>query len=475
MRVLMALVTVLGVGVAREPAAPVEVLILSGRNNHDWRTTTPHLRQLLEQTGQFRVRVTEEPAGLTGEILKNYQALVVDYNGVRWGAVAEQAVEEFVRKGGGMVVVHAASYAFGEMEVLGDNHARTGIREAPWQEWAKMVGARWREKPPKSGHGQRHCFEVRWVDVAHPIAGGGEPFVTCDELYHQLVMEPGAHVLATAFDRVDKGGTGRDEPLLWTVQYGAGRVFHTALGHDVAAMQAPGFVASFRRGVAWAAGGVPAMALAAAPVRALVVTGGHDHDPAFYSIFDNEPGIAATVNPHPTAYRGDMQKRVDVLVLYDMVQEVAEEQKQRLEAFVEAGKGVVVLHHAIASFNNWEWWWREVVGGRYLLKPDGGQAASTYKHDVELNATPVGEHPITRGVPPMRIFDETYKGMWISPKVKVLMTTDEATSDGPLVWVSPYEKSRVVYIQLGHGREAHVHPGYRKLVTNAIRWAAGRQ
>ena len=72
------------------------------------------------------------------------------------------------------------------------------------------------------------------------------------------------------------------------------------------------------------------------------------------------------------------------------------------------------------------------------------------------------------------MWDETYKGMWISPDVKVLLKTDNPTSDGPVAWISPYAKSRVVYIQLGHGETAHLHPGYGTLVQDAIRWSAGR-
>jgi type 1 glutamine amidotransferase len=64
--------------------------------------------------------------------------------------------------------------------------------------------------------------------------------------------------------------------------------------------------------------------------------------------------------------------------------------------------------------------------------------------------------------------------MWISPQVKVLMKTDKPTSDGPVVWVCPYQKSRAVYIQLGHDHGAHLNAGYRALVHNAILWTAGR-
>jgi type 1 glutamine amidotransferase len=64
--------------------------------------------------------------------------------------------------------------------------------------------------------------------------------------------------------------------------------------------------------------------------------------------------------------------------------------------------------------------------------------------------------------------------MWISPENKVLLRTDDPTSDGPVAWISPYQKSRVIVIQLGHDRLAHEHPAYRDLVKNAILWAGGK-
>ena len=464
-------------------AGKIRALIISGQNNHDWRTTTPFLRNILEQTGKFDTRVVEEPAGLTSETLSKFQVIITDYNGPRWGATAENAVSQFVAGGGGFVVYHGASYAFGDQIILADKHVRTGLTEPPWPEYAKMVGAVW-ATDPKTGHGPRHTFPVKWVDTASPIAAGLPPtFLVDDELYQNFKFIPGVkvNVLATAFADTNMGGTGKDEPLLWTVDYGKGRVFQTALGHDIAALQMPGFVTSFARGVEWAATGsvtIPAdFALDRTQkdaIRTLLVTGGHDHETSLYAIFDPYPDLRVTVDPHPEGFRKDIDKRYDVLVLYDMVPTVTDAQKENLKRFAESGKGIVVLHHAIANFSDWEWWWKDLVGGKYLLKPEMGMAASTYKHDTEFVAEPVGKHPVTQGLPIMRMYDETYHGMWISPEVKVLLKTSEPTSDGPLVWISPYQKSRVVYIELGHGREAHINPNYRTLVHNAILWAAGR-
>jgi type 1 glutamine amidotransferase len=462
----------------------IRVLILTGRNNHDWRSTTPYLRHVLDLTGKFDVRVTETPDGVTGETLKPYDVLVANYCGPRWSPQAEKAVEEFVRGGKGLVAVHAASYSFGETSVLSENMGRTELFQPPWTQWGQMVGAVWSDADPKTGHAQRHAYEVKWQDARHPISAGlPATFRISDELYHNFRMKPGVHVLASAFDSPKIGGNGKDEPLLWTNYYGQGRVFHTALGHDLDAMQSPGFTVTYARGVEWTARDrvtLPAR-IDTNPkdpdaVRVLLVTGGHDHDAMFYNVLDSRREIRVNVDPHPVAFRNDLRKSYDVLVLYDTIQQnqLPEQHRQNLKDFVESGKGVVVLHHAIADFQDWDWWWKDVVAGRYVLKADPPLPASTYLHDVEEVVTPKPGHPISKGLAQMRLFDETYKLVWHAPDVTVLLTSDHATSDPDIAWVSPYPKSRVVYIQPGHGRETCEMPWYRQLVQRAVLWSARR-
>ncbi len=461
----------------------LRILVLSGRNNHDWRTTTPFLRKLLTDTGRFDVRVSEEPAGLTPDTLSAYDAIVVDYCGPRWGTSTEKAVESFVRSGKGMVVIHGASYAFSGLEVLGDGHVRTGLKEPAWPEYARLVGGYWPDLPTKQFHGQRHSFDVKIARKDHPIFQGmKETFVATDELYHQMTFLPETQVLATAYDDPKIGGTGKEEPMLCAVDYGKGRVFYTALGHEVPAMSEPGFVTTFVRGTEWVASGkvtLPPDVGEARPqadrLRVLVVTGGHDYEPSFYTVFegyDDWKWNHAASNQE--AFKSDLRKEYDVVVLYDFSQDLTGDARKNLQDFVEGSKGLVVLHHAIADYQAWPWWYREVVGGRYLLKPDGGTPASTYKHDQDLLVRPVGSHPVTAGIGPIHIRDETYKGMWMSPPNRILLETNNPTSDGPVAWISSYSKSRVVYLGLGHDSAAHRNPAYRALVRNSILWSGGR-
>ena len=461
----------------------IRVLIFSGRNNHDWRTTSPFLKKALVDSDRFDVRVEEEPAGITEATLAAYDALVLDYDGPRWGETTEKAVERFVQSGKGLIAVHAASYAFTGLEVLGDNHVPTGIKEPAWPEYLQMLGGWWTEGPPKTAHAPRHCFSVKLVDREHPVTQGlKESFTTSDELYHSHHMLPSVHVLATAFDDPANGGTGKDEPMIWTNQYGKGRVIYTALGHDVAAQQEPEFIATFARGTEWVATGAVTLSAEGKlpnkgpdPLRLLVVTGGHEYPTSFYTIFEGVPDLRWThaVSNH-AAFRNDIRKEYDVLVLYDFSQEITDTGKTNLRNFVESGKGLVVLHHAIADYQDWEWWWKDVVGGKYLLRPQGATPGSTYLHGQEQCVRAVKPHPITARAAVMHLWDETYKGMWISPDADVLLKTDSPTSDGPVAWISPYQRSRVVYIELGHDEGAHLYPAYRELVRDAVRWSAGR-
>ena len=161
---------ILALAAAALHAAPVRTLIFSGQNNHGWRTTTPYLEKLLSGSGRFDVRVEEEPSGVTAANMANYDLIVVDYQGPRWGAVSERAVADFVQSGKGLVVVHGSSYAFSGLDILDPGHAKTGRTEPPWPDRAQMVGGTWAAHPPASFHAPRHLFSVKFTDRDHPKA-----------------------------------------------------------------------------------------------------------------------------------------------------------------------------------------------------------------------------------------------------------------------------------------------------------------
>jgi len=206
-------------------------------------------------------------------------------------------------------------------------------------------------------------------------------------------------------------------------------------------------------------------------IRVLVVTGGHSYPTSFYTLFE-QPGIAWDhAVSSEEAYRTDLRDRYDVLVLYDMPKTLSDTGTRHFRAFAEAGRGIVVVHHAIVSYPDWDWY-RDLVGARYLERPQGGQSASTYRHDEQMRIAIARAHPVTEGLASFAVLDETYKGMWLAPTNTVLLTTDNPTGDPPVVWVSAYPRSRVVTVQPGHGPEAHRDASFRRLMLNAITWSA---
>jgi type 1 glutamine amidotransferase len=346
-----------------------------------------------------------------------------------------------------------------------------------WPAYAQMIGSTW--KAENIGHSIRHVFDVKWTDREHPIARGlPETFVANDELYHKLDLLPGAHVIARAWSDPAKGGTGKDEPMLWTTRFGQGRGVHLPLGHDLSAMAQPGFVAALTRSVEWAATGdvQPTAAKVQNPARVLVVTGGHAFPPEFFSLFENEPRITWRVAAtQADAFGSKLAGRYDTIVFHDMGETIGEKEKANLRDFVEAGGGIVSTHHAIVNYTSWPWWYQEVIGGKYFVNAVEGHTRSEYKEGVDFVATvakAAARHPVLAGVPPLPVHDEVYKNMWQSPGITVLMETTHPANDRPVVYVGPYQKARVVFIQLGHSASTLTYPGFRRLVENAILWTA---
>jgi type 1 glutamine amidotransferase len=185
-----------------------------------------------------------------------------------------------------------------------------------------------------------------------------------------------------------------------------------------------------------------------ATLAVLLITGGHDFErPQFAALFDGFEGVTWREVTHPDA-----------------------------NAMLKRGKGLVVLHHALADYQAWDEW-RDVIGGRYYLAPterDGKQIpASTYRHGVDINLHVVDpEHPVTKGLTDFTIHDEVYGGYEVLPTVHPLLTTDNPESSPTIAWTNTYGNSRVVTIQLGHDHLAWENPNYRKLVSQAIRWVA---
>ena len=178
---------------------------------------------------------------------------------------------------------------------------------------------------------------------------------------------------------------------------------------------------------------------------------------------------------HDEAFSGPIHDRFDALLLHDMIEKTTEKTRTRLKEFLDAGGGIISLHHAIVDYTDWAWWYQEVTGGKYFIEPKDGHPASQFKEGVEFLVTPVRgkeNHPVLKGVGSLWVHDELYKGMVHSPDIEVLMETADPDNNPPIVYIGPYSKARILYIQLGHSSDTMENPGFRKLMANGISWVA---
>src|SRR5262245_42308231 len=252
-----------------QQSGKLAALIVDGQNNHgNWPQTTKMMKKYLEDTGKFTVEVaTTAPRGTDANFkpeFKKYAVVVSNYNGAAWPEATQAAFIDYVKSGGGLVIVHAANNAFGKWkeynQAIGlggwDNRNETSGPYIYLDDAGKVV--RNEERGGGGHHGAQHPFAVIVRDGEHPVTKGmpREWMHVNDELYDKL-RGPGEnmHILADAFADPAKGGSGRHEPIIFTIDYGKGRVFHTPMGHCNDSQECVGFITTLTRGVEWAATG----------------------------------------------------------------------------------------------------------------------------------------------------------------------------------------------------------------------------
>jgi len=263
-------------GIADGEEAKLSALIVDGHSNHHWKETTPLLKRALEASRRFTVEVETAPKKHSelAQFKPKFSAhpvVIHNYNSdgsvtrtpdADWSKATQKALVDYVSQGGGLVIVHAANNSFphwkayNEMIGLGG----WGHRNEKWGPYVyykkdKLI----RDNSAGKGgwHGPEHEFQIVVRDHEHPITRGMPRawMHTKDELYSHL-RGPAKNmtVLATAFSPRSKAGRDVHEPLIMTIAYGKGRVFHLAIGHEEASRCA-GFVAFLQRGTEWAATG----------------------------------------------------------------------------------------------------------------------------------------------------------------------------------------------------------------------------
>jgi hypothetical protein len=265
---------------------PVKIMLLTGQCNryHAWTKSAPLVKAYLEQAGLFAVDVVTSPpqgADMSGfkPDFARYAAVVMVYEGAEWPEATKAAFVDYMKNGGGLVSIHDTDNAFpywkewNEMIGVGGwgfkRDGNIGARDATWG-----PKIRWRDgkmvlddSPGVAAHPPRHDFPIVTRAPDHPIMKGlpATWLHASDEIYSQL-RGPAKNVTVLATAHADKAkhptASGEHEPMLMTLTYGKGRIFHTTLGHvaprDVApypSLGCAGFIVTLQRGTEWAATG----------------------------------------------------------------------------------------------------------------------------------------------------------------------------------------------------------------------------
>jgi type 1 glutamine amidotransferase len=193
------------------------------------------LRAVLTAAG-FTVEAAENPSLLTAAKLQTLAGVILlDTTGKPFGEspdVTLAALEAFMRGGGALIGLHAASSTFYEPSVG----------------YTRLIGGRSVEHP--GGVRQANCH----AEGNHPvIAKVPAPFRVRDEIYIMSNLNPDNQVVlrCEAF-----GNTANRLPIAWIRQEGQGRLFYTALGHESSdwGAQSPYLRDHALPGILWALG-----------------------------------------------------------------------------------------------------------------------------------------------------------------------------------------------------------------------------
>jgi uncharacterized protein len=244
---LAAVVGLAGAGMsieAQQGSAKIRTLLIDGASNHDWQLTTKVIQAVLAKDGRFDVTVLTVPVADPAAVealdptFSNYDVVLQTYNNVNgaplWSAKMQRGLEEYLRTGGGMFAYHAGNNAFQE-----------------WPEYSSMIGVGWRlasfgpailvnddgtTKIVPTGEG-RNTAHGRRSDVLvtrlgdHPIHTGlPRQFMAADIEVYVYARGPAENLTTLSYGR-DTMNLNLNHPLEWVVNYGAGRVYTSTLGH----------------------------------------------------------------------------------------------------------------------------------------------------------------------------------------------------------------------------------------------------
>lgn len=251
----------------------IKVLLVSGEltGEHNYRRMNELLRLMLESTGRFTVKITEEFNGITETTLEPYQLILLNYDGKnlpsdiykRWHSETESVFINSVKNGKGLMIHHSSCWLEG---CLPEDYKKI------WGTYLCMPESR--RRPKDNGL-------VQVLEPLHPIMKGLTDFyVVGDDFFTGSYLDPnsnctmltGIYDALTIYEEADfppphhpvlipennlskMRGVNQMQPLSWVNTYGDGRIFACSIGHDIDTYRRVEYLTMFVRGCEWAATG----------------------------------------------------------------------------------------------------------------------------------------------------------------------------------------------------------------------------
>jgi putative heme-binding domain-containing protein len=211
------------------------------------------------------------------------------------------------------------------------------------------------------------------------------------------------------------------------------------------------------------------------PLRILLSAGPKDHGPGEhdYPLWQRRwlQILSMAENVSVDAVQGwpnaQVLARTDLLVCYSNNPGWSAERAKELDAYLQRGGGLVLVHFAVDGHKDVQEYARQIG-----LAWQGG--ASKYRHGALQLAFPDPRHPITRGFSSLALVDESYWNLAGNQQdVHLLATGNEEGTARPLLWTKEQGKGRVFVSIPGHYTWSFDDPLFRLLLLRGMAWSAG--
>ena len=200
-----------------------------------------------------------------------------------------------------------------------------------------------------------------------------------------------------------------------------------------------------------------------------VVTGEHGfREKDFDALFQKMEDITFIREDLDDFVEDPKQKEYDTVVFYNFHRPYpTDEQAKAILNLTERGQGIVILHHAILAFPDWEEY-------SNMCGIDNRAEFDYFPKQTFQVQIADKTHPITEGLTDWNMGDETYTMKSTEQDSTILLTTDHPDSMNVLGWTRAYGNSRIFCLQSGHDNVTYSNPNFREVLRRGIQWCANQ-